>query len=196
MRIELSRIIRRRGNFADLFVSWWWSGIISGYWTSEAKGNWRPTWSTLSPVSCPLSRSSVGQFRSFVTIIRIIKYFFDFSFRDKMAMVAHLVGIDQLGYEKELGMTPSVSFLGRMHSSFSHLTLFFPFPGHEEWQVVAGDAAEGQWRRLGRGRGRLEGHEEGPARGPWWVSPDSDSLPINAFCIFIWWIEKVLISEF
>ena len=30
-------------------------------------------------------------------------------FRDKMAMVAHLVGIDQLGYEKELGMTPSVS---------------------------------------------------------------------------------------
>ena len=25
-----------------------------------------------------------------------------------MAMVAHLVGIDQLGYEKELGMTPSV----------------------------------------------------------------------------------------
>ena len=30
-------------------------------------------------------------------------------FSDKMAMVAHLVGIDQLGYEKELGMTPSVS---------------------------------------------------------------------------------------
>ena len=27
-----------------------------------------------------------------------------------MAVVAHLVGIDQLGYEKELGMTPSVSF--------------------------------------------------------------------------------------
>ena len=30
-------------------------------------------------------------------------------FSDKMGMVAHLVGIDQLGYEKELGMTPSVS---------------------------------------------------------------------------------------
>ena len=28
-----------------------------------------------------------------------------------MALVAHLVGIDQLGYEKELGMTPSVSVL-------------------------------------------------------------------------------------
>ena len=27
-----------------------------------------------------------------------------------MAMVAHLVGIDQLGYEKELGMTPSVRY--------------------------------------------------------------------------------------
>ena len=26
-----------------------------------------------------------------------------------MALVGHLVGIDQLGYEKELGMTPSVS---------------------------------------------------------------------------------------
>ena len=28
-----------------------------------------------------------------------------------MALVAHLVGIDQLGYEKELGMTPCVSNL-------------------------------------------------------------------------------------
>ena len=27
---------------------------------------------------------------------------------DRMAVVAHLVGVDQLGYEKELGMTPSV----------------------------------------------------------------------------------------
>ena len=49
-----------------------------------------------------------------------------------MAMVAHLVGIDQLGYEKELGMTPSVSFLGHMHSSFAHFSLTFPFSGHEE----------------------------------------------------------------
>jgi hypothetical protein len=29
--------------------------------------------------------------------------------REQMAIVAHLVGVEQLGYEKELGMTPSVS---------------------------------------------------------------------------------------
>ena len=46
-----------------------------------------------------------------------------------MAMVAHLVGIDQLGYEKELGMTPSVSFLGHLHFAFHHI---FSPAGYEE----------------------------------------------------------------
>ena len=56
-------------------------------------------------------------------------YYSEFSLSDKMAMVAHLVGIDQLGYEKELGMTPSVSFLGHLHFAFHHI---FSPAGHEE----------------------------------------------------------------
>ena len=43
------------------------------------------------------------------------------NFSDQMALVAHLVGIDQLGYEKELGMTPCVSVCG---VQFSHNSLF------------------------------------------------------------------------
>ena len=93
-----------------------------------------------------------------------------------MAMVAHLVGIDQLGYEKELGMTPSVSFLGHLHFAFHHI---FSTAGHEEWQVVARNAAEGQWWGLGRGGGGLERNEEGPARRAWWVVTAAN----NAFCI-------------
>ena len=41
--------------------------------------------------------------------------------------------------------------------------------GDEKRQELAGDAAEGQRRRLGRGRGGLEGHEEGTAGGAGWV---------------------------
>ena len=86
-----------------------------------------------------------------------------FCCRDKMAVVAHLVGIDQLGYEKELGMTPSVSF-PVWKISTTTTDLYDNVSGDEEWQVVARDAAEGQRGWLGRGRGRLEGHEEGAAR--------------------------------
>ena len=43
-----------------------------------------------------------------------------FCCRDKMAVVAHLVGIDQLGYEKELGMTPSVGFPVDFLEDFYH----------------------------------------------------------------------------
>ena len=44
-------------------------------------------------------------------------------FSEQMALVAHLVGIDQLGYEKELGMTPCVSIFGISSSSSLSLLL-------------------------------------------------------------------------
>ena len=46
-----------------------------------------------------------------------------------MAMVAHLVGIEQLGYEKELGMTPSVSiYMNHKNATIINHKLFI---GHD-----------------------------------------------------------------
>lgn len=39
--------------------------------------------------------------------------------------------------------------------------------GHEKRQELARYAAQRQPRRLGRGRGRVEGHEEGAAGSAW-----------------------------
>ena len=44
--------------------------------------------------------------------------------REQMAIVAHLVGIEQLGYEKELGMTPSVREISHFKSTVYQMTFF------------------------------------------------------------------------
>ena len=62
-----------------------------------------------------------------------------------MAMVAHLVGIDQLGYEKELGMTPSVSFLGHLHSAFHHIFLLQVMKNDKSWRGMLLKDNDGDW---------------------------------------------------
>ena len=71
-----------------------------------------------------------------------------FCCRDKMAVVAHLVGIDQLGYEKELGMTPSVSFpVWRISTTTTDLSIIMcqVMKNDKSWRGMLLKDNEGDW---------------------------------------------------
>ena len=69
-----------------------------------------------------------------------------FCCRDKMAVVAHLVGIDQLGYEKELGMTPSVSFpVWKNSTTGLSIVMMQVMKNDKSWRGMLLKDNEGDW---------------------------------------------------
>ena len=59
--------------------------------------------------------------RYFILRIEILYFeFFEIFTGDKMTVVAHLVGLEQIGYEKILGMSMGVSIFGTLDNSYSH----------------------------------------------------------------------------
>ena len=69
-----------------------------------------------------------------------------FCCRDKMAVVAHLVGIDQLGYEKELGMTPSVSFpVWKNPTTGLSIVMLQVMKNDKSWRGMLLKDNEGDW---------------------------------------------------
>ena len=63
----------------------------------------------------------------------------------------------------------------------------------KSWRGMLLKDNDGDW---GVAVAAWRGMKKGQPGVPGEFYPSTDSLPINAFCIFIWWIEKVLISEF
>ena len=63
-----------------------------------------------------------------------------------MAVVAHLVGIDQLGYEKELGMTPSVSFpVWKNSTTGLSIVMMQVMKNDKSWRGMLLKDNEGDW---------------------------------------------------
>ena len=46
---------------------------------------------------------------------------------DQMAVVGHLVGLEQLGYEKDIGMTEAVSLHYHQSMPFLHICILMPY---------------------------------------------------------------------
>ena len=86
-----------------------------------------------------------------------------------MALVAHLVGIDQLGYEKELGMTPSVSisvFCRNSQNFVIAILLFQVMKNDKSWRGMLLKDNEGDW---GVAVAAWRGMKKGQPGIPGWI---------------------------
>ena len=113
-----------------------------------------------------------------------------FCCRDKMAVVAHLVGIDQLGYEKELGMTPSVSFpVWRISTTDTDLSIIMcqVMKNDKSWRGMLLKDNEGDW---GVAVAAWRGMKKGQPGIPGNIQPLPQIVTPTAFSPFPWMVNE------